>query len=70
MRDASKDFKEIIKLKKIYSLEKVQLHSFLSAVDAIRIHSTGKFIIIILKSSITVIHIKEIKNINFVVQNL
>ncbi|OWF38493.1 DENN domain-containing protein 3-like [Mizuhopecten yessoensis] len=38
MRDASKKLKEIVKLRDIQLLEKVQLHSFLSNADALRIH--------------------------------
>ncbi|XP_069130797.1 DENN domain-containing protein 3-like [Argopecten irradians] len=38
MRDASKKLKEIVKLRDIQRLEKVQLHSFLSVADALRIH--------------------------------
>ena len=42
MRDASKEFKEIVKLREIESLEKLQLHTFLHGVDAIRIKRLSK----------------------------
>ncbi|XP_060062630.1 DENN domain-containing protein 3-like [Ylistrum balloti] len=38
MRDASKKLKEIVKLRDIQFLEKVQLHSLFSVADALRIH--------------------------------